>query len=60
MSQYVPMGNLNAPLDRSVSEEEYAAVLSWMDFCGLTLGYRQELNSATKEMLPDFNFEGII
>lgn len=60
MSQYVPMGNLEAPLNRSVSEEEYAAVLSWMDFCGLTEGYRQELNSATDELLPEFNFDGII
>ncbi len=59
MSQYVPRGDLPAPLDRGLTEEEYASVLSWADFCGLKLGYRQELNSATEELLPDFNFQGI-
>ena len=59
MSQYVPMGNLPAPLDRRLTEEEYAAALSWMELCGLHLGYGQELSAATTELLPEFNFEGI-
>ncbi len=59
MSQYVPRGNLPEPLDRGLREAEYASVLSWADFCGLRLGYRQELSSATEELLPDFDFQGI-
>lgn len=60
MSQYVPMGDLPEPLNRRVSEEEYAAVLSWMELCGFEEGFVQELDSATKEMLPSFDFQGIL
>ncbi len=60
MSQYVPMGGLSAPFDRRVTEEEYAAVLSWMELCGLTEGFAQESAAATTELLPDFNFQGIL
>lgn len=59
MSQYVPTGNLPAPLNRRLTAEEYAAALSWMKLCGLRLGYAQELSAATTELLPEFNFEGI-
>ena len=30
MRQYTPMGGLDAPFDRKVTQEEYDAVLSWM------------------------------
>lgn len=59
MSQYVPAPHMEAPLNRPVSEEEYAAVLSWMELYGLK-GYMQDRCSATEELLPVFNFEGIL
>ena len=59
MSQYVPSSGLDSPFDRRITEDEYAAVESWMNFCGIQNGYTQEFTSATTEYLPDFNFEGI-
>ena len=59
MSQYVPMGNLPAPLDRGITREEYDGALSWMELCGLT-GYWQDFSSATTEYLPDFGDKGLL
>ena len=59
MSQYVPMGGLPAPLDRRLSEEEYASALSWMELCGLKRGFSQERSAATTELLPEFDFSGL-
>ena len=61
MSQYVPMGRAAKlpPFDRRITQEEYDGAASWMELVGLTRGYTQELTAATKEWLPDFNFEGI-
>lgn len=59
MSQYVPTGNQNSPMDRRVTAEEYGGVLSWMEFCGIEQGFVQELSSATEELLPDFDCSGV-
>lgn len=53
MRQYTPMGNLPAPFDRRVTEEEYQAVLSWMYLNDLE-GFTQEAESADKGFIPDF------
>lgn len=53
MRQYTPMGNLPAPFDRRVTEEEYQAVLSWMYLNDLE-GFTQEAESADKRFIPDF------
>ena len=53
MRQYTPMGNLPAPFDRRVTEEEYQAVLSWM-FLNDLEGFTQEPESADKGFIPDF------
>ena len=53
MRQYTPMGNLPAPLDRKVTDEEYDAVLSWMYLNDLE-GFTQEDTSADKGFIPDF------
>ncbi len=53
MRQYTPMGNLPAPLDRRVSDEEYDAVLSWMYLNALE-GFTQEAESAQSSFIPDF------
>ena len=53
MRQYTPMGNLPAPLDRRVSDEEYDAVLSWMYLNDLE-GFTQEAEAADAVFIPDF------
>ena len=53
MRQYTPMGNLPAPLDRRVTDEEYDAVLSWMYLNELE-GFTQEAEAADAGFIPDF------
>ena len=53
MRQYTPMGGLSAPYDRTVTEEEYQAVLSWMYLNDLE-GFTQEDSSASGEYIPEF------
>ena len=53
MRQYTPMGNLPAPFDRRITDEEYDAVLSWMYLNDLE-GFTQEEDSADKGFIPDF------
>ena len=53
MRQYTPMGNLPAPLDRHVTDEEYDAVLSWMYLNELE-GFTQEATAADSAYIPDF------
>lgn len=53
MRQYTPMGNLSAPFDRRVSQEEYEAVLSWMYLNNLE-GFTQEAEAADAGFIPDF------
>ena len=53
MRQYTPMGGLPAPYDRRVTEEEYAAVLSWM-YLNRLEGFTQEAAAADAGFIPDF------
>lgn len=53
MRQYTPVGNLPAPLNRRVTEEEYDAVLSWM-YLNQLEGFTQEADSADRGFIPDF------
>ena len=53
MRQYTPMGNLPAPMDRKITDEEYDAVLSWMYLNDLE-GFTQEEGSADGAFIPDF------
>ena len=53
MRQYTPMGNLPEPMDRTVTDEEYDAVLSWMYLNDLE-GFTQEESAATTGYIPDF------
>ena len=53
MRQYTPMGQLPAPFDRPITDEEYDAVLSWMLLNDLH-GFTQEKDSAEKIYIPDF------
>lgn len=53
MRQYTPVGNLPAPFDRRITDEEYDAVLSWMYLNDLE-GFTQEADSADAGFIPDF------
>ena len=53
MRQYTPMPGLTAPLDRTVTEEEYQSVLSWMMLNDLE-GFTQEADAADVGFIPDF------
>ena len=53
MRQYTPMGNMAAPFDRKITDEEYDAVLSWMYLNDLE-GFTQGEEAADKEFIPDF------
>lgn len=54
MRQYTPIGNLPAPLNRRITDEEYDAVLSWM-FLNDLEGFTQEADSADIGFIPDFD-----
>ena len=60
MGQYTPLGPLakQPPFDRTVTEEEYAGALSWMELLELE-GYSQDLTAATTELLPAFDETGV-
>jgi len=53
MSQYTPVGDLPAPLDRTLTAKEYDAAVSWMEYCRID-GFVQEMESADTAFIPDF------
>ena len=53
MRQYTPMGGLSAPFDRTVTEEEYQSVLSWM-FLNNIEGFTQDSAAADTQFIPEF------
>ncbi len=53
MRQYTPMGKLPAPFDRTVTDEEYDAVLSWMYLNDLE-GFGQDSAASDTIFIPDF------
>lgn len=54
MRQYTPMPGLHAPFDRTVTDEEYEAVLAWMYLNNLQ-GFTQEEASGDTRFIPDFS-----
>jgi len=53
MRQYTPMGNLEPPFDRRITDEEYDGVLSWMYLNDLH-GFIQDADAADETYIPDF------
>ena len=53
MRQYTPMPGLPVPYDRTITDEEYDAVLSWMYLNDLE-GFTQDATGADKAFIPDF------
>ena len=61
MSQYVPMGDAKSvpQINRKITKREYEKVVNYILDSGFNNCYIQELNSATKEYIPDFNLSGV-
>ena len=61
LRQYAPPRGLQLepPLDRTVTDEEYAGALSWAELLGLNVRYTQDAASADTAYTPDFDGEGI-
>ncbi len=53
MRQYTPMPEMQPPLDRKITDEEYDAVFSWMYLNNLQ-GFTQEETSADSAFIPEF------
>ena len=58
MSQYVPLGYAKnfSDINRRITPREYNKVLDYMENLNLD-GYVQELSSAKKCYIPDFNID---
>ncbi len=61
MSQYTPMPGLEAypELQRPITTEEYERCRSYFDFSDILYGFSQSPESATEEMIPDFDGTGV-
>lgn len=61
MSQYTPMPGLEAfpELEKRVTAEENELLIDYMQKRGISDGYWQETDSATDEMIPDFDGTGV-
>ena len=61
MSQYTPMPGLERfpDLTARVDARSNAALIAYMRRCGITDGYWQEVESATADMIPDFDGTGV-
>ncbi len=57
MRQFTPAGRLKntPPFDRGVTDEEYAAVCSWAELCGIENGFFQEDSAADGAYIPQFH-----
>ena len=61
MAQYTPCGDLRAipELERRITEREYEKVVSYLEELGFENVFLQELSSAKKEFIPDFDLTGV-
>ncbi|MBQ5810729.1 MAG: radical SAM protein [Clostridia bacterium] len=61
MGQYTPMPNVsNIPdLARKITESEYNWAVGYMRSCGIEDGFVQEISSAEKFYIPDFDLTGV-
>ena len=61
MSQYVPMGKAETvpQINRKVTKREYEKVVNYILDSGFSNCYIQEMASATKEYIPNFDLSGV-
>lgn len=59
MSQYTPQSDTSGALARRLNHAEYRAAAEYMQSCGITDGFCQELSSAKEEYTPIFDLSGV-
>lgn len=59
MNQYTPMPDMKSPLNRRVTREEYADLLSYAEKIGLKNGFTQDFGTAEESFIPSFDNTGI-
>ena len=61
MGQYIPVGNADKfpEINRPITKREYSKVLDALSSLSLD-GYAQELDSAKKEFIPDFDIDKLL
>ena len=59
MNQYTPMPNMQPPLNRKVTREEYAQLTDYAERLGLANGFTQEFGTASESFIPPFDGSGI-
>lgn len=61
MSQYLPLGKAKdmPVINRKITQREYDKVINYIQDSGFENCYIQEISSAKKEYIPDFDFTGI-
>ncbi len=59
MQQYTPMPGVSAPLDRRVTEAEYASLVRYASSLGITHAYTQEREAAQESFIPPFDLTGV-
>lgn len=61
MNQYTPLPQVAdmAPLDRTVTAEEYDRVLRFAERIGIERGFRQEGTAASESFIPEFDERGL-
>ncbi len=60
MSQYTPTADMESPLDRRVTVEEYRELVKYAERIGLKNGFVQEHGSATESFIPPFDNSGVL
>ena len=59
MSQYTPQSGATGALARRLNHAEYRAAVAYLQACGVTDGFCQELSSAKEEYTPIFDLSGV-
>ena len=59
MNQYTPMQGMKPPLNRRVTHEEYADLITYAEKLGLVNGFTQEFGTASESFIPPFDNTGI-
>ena len=59
MNQYTPMEGMQAPLNRTVTHDEYSQLLDYAEKLGLKNGFTQEFGTASESYIPPFDNTGI-
>lgn len=60
MRQYTPQPGLPSPLDRRVTDREYASFVDHAVSLGVERGYTQERASAAESFIPAFDLTGVL